>query len=56
MWKKKNYILVVLSKQNSNCEKQVILLIVSNGQKHKAESKGRLWYYFAVKKLSPLLR
>ena len=30
--------------------------MVSNGQKHKAQSEGRLWYYLAVKKLSPLLR
>ena len=36
-----------ISKHNSNCEKQVILLIISNGEK---------WHYFAVKKLSALLR
>ena len=34
-----------ISKHNSNCEKQVILLIISNGEK---------WHYFAVKNLSAL--
>ena len=34
-------------KQNSNREKQVILLMIWNGEK--------LWHYFAVKKLLPLL-
>ena len=37
-----------VSKHNSNREKQVILLIISNGEK--------LWHYLAVKKLSALLR
>ena len=37
-----------VSKHNSNCEKQVILLMVSNREK--------LWHYLAVKKLSALLR
>ena len=37
-----------VSKNNSNREKQVILLMISNGEK--------LWYYLAVKKLSALLR
>ena len=44
-------------------KKQVILLKISNGQKCKANSKGReaksevrkLWHYLAVKKLSALL-
>ena len=36
-----------VSKNNSNCEKQVILLMISNGEK---------WHYLAVKKLSALLR
>ena len=30
-----------LSKHNSNCEKQVILLTISNGEKRKAKSEGR---------------
>ena len=37
-----------ISKHNSNREKQVILLMISNGEK--------LWYYLAVKNLSALLR
>ena len=37
-----------VSKHNSNREKQVILLIISMGEK--------LWHYLAVKKLSVLLR
>ena len=37
-----------VSKNNLNCEKQFILLIIPNGE--------RRWYYFAVKKLSALLR
>ena len=36
-----------VSKHNSNREKQVILLIIPNGEK---------WHYLAVKKLSALLR
>ena len=35
------------SKHKSNCEKQVILLIIPNGEG---------WHYLAVKKLSALLR
>ena len=35
-------------KNNSNCEKQVILFMISNGEK--------LWHYLPVKKLSTLLR
>ena len=38
-----------VSKDNPNHEKQVILLMISNGE------KGR-WHYLAVKKLSTLLR
>ena len=34
-------------KHNSNCEKQVILLMISNGEK--------LWIYLTVKELSALL-
>ena len=36
---------------NSNREKQVILLMISNGEGCKVKSKGR-WHYLAVKKLS----
>ena len=36
-----------VSKYNSNCEKQVVLLITQNGEG---------WYYLVVKKLSGLLR
>ena len=54
-----------VSKHNSNHEKQVILLMSSNGEKGRvAKSEGceakseerRQWHYFAVKKLSALLR
>ena len=38
-----------VSKHNSNCEKQVILLMIPNGE-------VRRWHYLAVKKLSALLR
>ena len=37
-----------VSKHNSNSERQVILLMISNGEK--------LWHYLAVKNLSQLLR
>ena len=36
-----------VSKRNSNCEKQVILLMIPNGE---------AWHYLAVMKLSALLR
>ena len=54
-----------VSKHNSNREKQVILLMILNGEKqceaksdgHVAKSEGRRrWHYFAVKKLTALLR
>ena len=35
-----------ISKRNSNCKKQIILLIISNGEG---------WYYVAVKELFGLL-
>ena len=35
------------SKYNSNCENQVILLMITDGKK---------WHYLAVKKLSALVR
>ena len=45
-----------VSKCNSNREKQVILLMISNGEKLRegksgrrvAKSKGRQWHYIAV--------
>ena len=46
MLKEKKYILPFL-KHDSNREKQVILLVISNGKE---------WHYLAVKKLSILLR
>ena len=45
-----------VSKNNSNCEKQVILLMIPNGEKRDAKSEGQRWQYVAVKKLSGLLR
>ena len=44
-----------VSKHNLNHEKQVILLLIPYGKGHEAKSEGR-WHYFAVKKLSELLR
>ena len=41
MEKNKKYILYYVSKNNSNRQKQVILLMIPNGEKHKAKSKGR---------------
>ena len=48
--KEKEICLAYISKINSNCEKQIILLIIPN------EEKEGLWHYLAVKKLSTLLR
>ena len=43
LYAKKIYIYpACVSKHNSNCEKQVILLIISNGEKQ--------WHYLAAKK------
>ena len=44
-----------VSKHRSNHEKQVILLMIPNGEKREAKSEGQ-WQYLAVKKLSALLR
>ena len=44
--KEKNIYPAYVSKCNSNCEKQVILLMNSNREK---------WYYLAVKTFSTLL-
>ena len=46
-----------VSKHNSNREKQVILLTISNGVIRGAKCDARLqWHYLAVKKISVLLR
>ena len=45
--KKKKIYPSYMSKHNSNCGKQVILLMIRNGEG---------WHYLAVKKLSELLR
>ena len=47
-----------VSKHNSNREKQVILLMIPNGEGGgcEAKSKGQRWHYLAIKKLSALLR
>ena len=45
-----------VSKYNSNHEKQVILLMISNGEICEAKSEVQQWHYLAVKKLSALLR
>ena len=39
--KKKKYFIYV-SKHNSNCEKQVILLMISNGEIREAKAEGHL--------------
>ena len=46
---KRKYISCLCWKHNSNCEKQVILLMIPNGE-------GQWWHYIAVKKLSALIR
>ena len=63
MLKKEKIYPAYVSKHNSNCEKQVILLMIPNGKGHewsetltmRANIRGR-WHYLAVKKLSALLR
>ena len=45
MLKKRKVYPVYVSKHNSNCEKHVIILIISNRE---------VWHYLAVKKLSAL--
>ena len=47
MLKKKKIYPADVSKHNSNCEKQVTLLMIPNGER---------WHYYAVKKLPALLR
>ena len=45
-----------VSKNDSNYENQVILLMILNAEKREPKSEGRLWHYLAVKNLSALLR
>ena len=47
LYAKKEIYPASVSKHNSNCKKQVIFLIIPNGEG---------WHYLAVKKLSVLLR
>ena len=54
--KKKKVCPAYVSKHNSNCEEQVILLMIPNGEKCETKSEGQRWHYLAVKKLSELLR
>ena len=50
MRKKKKIYPVYVSKYNANREKQVILLMISNGEIPEAKSEGRRqWHYLAVK-------
>ena len=57
MRKKKKIYPVYVSKYNANREKQVILLMISNGEIPEAKSEGRRqWHYLAVKTLSVFLR
>ena len=64
MLKKKKIYPAYVSKYNSNHKKQVILLMISNGEIREqwetlatqAKSEGQWWHYVAVKKLSGLLR
>ena len=49
--------LVYVSKYNSSRGKQVILLMISNGEtQREAKSEGQRWYYLVVKKLSTLIK
>ena len=43
-----------VSKHNSNREKQVILLMISNGKGREAQLEGE-WHYLSVNKISALL-
>ena len=55
--KKKKIYPAYVSKYNSNREKQVILLMIPNGEGCKAKSEGqRRQHHLAVKKLLELLR
>ena len=61
MLKKKNIYIYIsclsFKKHNSDYEKQIIFLMISNKSIRVAKSKGRpRWHYLAVQKLSALLR
>ena len=57
MLKKKKIYPAYVSKHNSNREKQVILLMISNGEIREAKSKGRgQWHYLAVKKIISIIK
>ena len=47
-----------VSKHNSNCDRQVVLLMIPNIEGHEAKSarQQKQWYCLAVKTLSALLR
>ena len=48
--KKEKIYFAYVSKHNLNHEKQVILLMIPNGNGREAESEGwQLWHYLAVK-------
>ena len=47
--KKKKVCPAYVSKHNSNCEEQVILLMIPNGEKGETKSEGQRWHYLAVK-------
>ena len=56
--KKKIYIYIYppyLSKHNSNRDKQVILLMIPNGEGRKGKSEGQ-WHYLAVKKTITIIK
>ena len=47
-----------VSKHNSNCDRQVVLLMIPNieGDEAKSARQQKQWYCLAVKTLSALLR
>ena len=55
MWRKKKDVLDYVSKRNSICEKQVIFLMIPNGERCKANIRGGGCHYLTVKQLSALL-
>ena len=57
--KQKGICPVYILKINSNCEKQIILLMIpkkKNKRKCKTKKEKENWHYHAVKRLSALLR
>ena len=47
--KKEKLYVAYVSKHNSNCEKQVIISMIPNGEKRKTKFEGRWWNYLPVK-------